>query len=216
MLRAVRTLSWHHRPGDSAFRELGGWPRVQGTASLAEENLVPLSEEFLSLGSLSLGYLPFPPRLGVAGQSHALAGNFLPGGGVERSSFRSTRCIPENSIGPETSATWQRCSAMLCGRPTRAGYALDAGEAGNERLAEFFREVQETHATVAGRAEEMLGGRGGEERAGGVGQGCVPAEGDPGGVSSGPGPRCVICGGSAAVPEPGCSPACFPATCGAL
>jgi hypothetical protein len=67
----------------------------------------------------------------------------------------------------------------------RAGYALDAGEAGNERLAEFFREVQETHATAAGRAEEMLGGRGGEERAGVVGQGSVPAEGDPGGVSPG-------------------------------
>ena len=66
-----------------------------------------------------------------------------------------------------------------------AGYALNAEEAGNEQLADFFREVQETHATVAGRAEEMLGGRGGEERAGVVGRGSVPAEGDPGDVSPG-------------------------------
>lgn len=56
------------------------------------------------------------------------------------------------------------------------GYALDAEAAGNERLAGFFRDVQETYTRVAGRAEEMLGD-GGEER--------LPAGVRPGSAAAG-------------------------------
>ncbi len=40
------------------------------------------------------------------------------------------------------------------------GYALDAEATGNERLASFFRDVQETYTSVAERTEEILGGEG--------------------------------------------------------
>ena len=60
------------------------------------------------------------------------------------------------------------------------GYALDAEAAGNERLAGFFRDVQETYTSVAGRAEEMLG----EGRPpAGVWQDGAAAGEDPGDVS---------------------------------
>lgn len=42
---------------------------------------------------------------------------------------------------------------------TCAGYALEAEASGNNRLADFFREVQKMHASIAERAEEMLGAR---------------------------------------------------------
>lgn len=64
------------------------------------------------------------------------------------------------------------------------GYASDAEEAGNERLAGFFREVRETHIRVAVRAEEMLSGGVDERHPAGVRTG-GPTEGDPGDVSPG-------------------------------
>jgi hypothetical protein len=76
-------------------------------------------------------------------------------------------------------------STTLCGRPRRAGYALDAGTPGDYRLAGFFREVRTAHEKIAERAEGMLGS--GDDRLSLVG---IPssrtlAEGDPGDVSSG-------------------------------
>ena len=63
------------------------------------------------------------------------------------------------------------------------GYALEAEAAGNERLADFFRDVQETYASVAAQAEKMLG-EGGEGRLpAGVRPDSVAAEEDPGDVS---------------------------------
>jgi len=68
---------------------------------------------------------------------------------------------------------------------TCAGYALDAEVAGNDNLADFFREVRRTHARVAKRAEGMLGVRGDEPRLTNVRLNAIPTEGDPGDVSSG-------------------------------
>ena len=39
----------------------------------------------------------------------------------------------------------------------RAGYALDAGTAGDDRLAGFFREVRTAHEKIAERARGMVG-----------------------------------------------------------
>jgi hypothetical protein len=66
-----------------------------------------------------------------------------------------------------------------------AGYALEAEAAGNEQLVDFFRDVQSTYASVAGRAEEILDGGGEDRTPTGVRPGAVPAEGDPGDVSPG-------------------------------
>ncbi len=63
------------------------------------------------------------------------------------------------------------------------GYVLEAEAAGNERLADFFRDMQETYTRVAGRAEEMLGGGGEGRFPAGVRPGGVEAEEDPGDVS---------------------------------
>jgi phage shock protein A len=63
------------------------------------------------------------------------------------------------------------------------GYALDAEAAGNERLAGFFRDVQETYTSVAGRAEKMLGDRGEGRFPTGVRRDSVRAGEDPGEVS---------------------------------
>ncbi|MCA1716820.1 MAG: hypothetical protein LC781_08170 [Actinobacteria bacterium] len=63
------------------------------------------------------------------------------------------------------------------------GYALDAEAAGNERLAGFFRNVQETYTSVAGRAEEMLGDGGEGRPPAGVRQDGAAAGEDPGDVS---------------------------------
>jgi hypothetical protein len=57
--------------------------------------------------------------------------------------------------------------------------------AGNEQLAGFFRDVQRTYASVAGRTEEMLDNGGEGRTPTGVSPGGVPAEGDPGDVSPG-------------------------------
>ncbi len=64
-----------------------------------------------------------------------------------------------------------------------AGYALDAGAAGDDWLAGFFREVRTAHEKIAGRAEGMLGS--GDDRLSVVGipSSRTPAEGDPGDVS---------------------------------
>ena len=63
------------------------------------------------------------------------------------------------------------------------GYTLQAEAAGNERFACFFRDVQETYASVAVQAEKMLG-EGGEGRLpAGVRPDSVAAEEDPGDVS---------------------------------
>jgi hypothetical protein len=68
--------------------------------------------------------------------------------------------------------------AEACG-----GYALEAEAAGNERLAGFFRDVQETYTSVAGQAEKLLA-TGGEGRLpAGVRSDGVAAEEDPGDVS---------------------------------
>lgn len=61
--------------------------------------------------------------------------------------------------------------AEVCG-----GYALEAEAAGNERLAGFFRDVQETYTSVAGQAEKLLG------------EGRLPAGIRPGGVVAGEDP----------------------------
>jgi len=45
----------------------------------------------------------------------------------------------------------------LHGAETIEEYILDAQAAGDERLAEFFREAQETHRQLAERAKELLG-----------------------------------------------------------
>jgi|SRR5215216_3749394 len=68
---------------------------------------------------------------------------------------------------------------------TCAGYALDAEAAGNENLASFFREVQRTHAKIAEQAEGMLAVRYDEPRPVDIRSNAIPAEGDPGDVSSG-------------------------------
>ena len=60
------------------------------------------------------------------------------------------------------------------------GYALEAEAAGNERLARFFRDLQEKYTSVAGQAERMLGD--GRLPAGGRPDG-MAAEEDPGDVS---------------------------------
>ena len=63
-------------------------------------------------------------------------------------------------------------------------YALEAEAAGNERIADFFRDVQETYASVAGQAEKILGDEEGERRLpAGVRPDGVAAEEDPGDVS---------------------------------
>lgn len=72
-----------------------------------------------------------------------------------------------------------RQEAEACGE-----YASDAQEAGNARLAVFFRDVRETHMRVTVRAEEMLGDRAGEQYPVSVRAG-DPAGGDPGDVSPG-------------------------------
>jgi hypothetical protein len=66
-----------------------------------------------------------------------------------------------------------------------ADYALDTETAGNERFANFFRDVQRTYAEVAERAEEILGDGGEGRPQASVRPGSVPAEGDPGDVSPG-------------------------------
>jgi hypothetical protein len=63
------------------------------------------------------------------------------------------------------------------------GFALEAETAGNERLAGFFRDVQETYTSVAGRAEKMLGDRGEGRFPTGVRRDSVRAGEDPGDVS---------------------------------
>ena len=45
----------------------------------------------------------------------------------------------------------------LQGAETDEAYALDAEAAGDERLASFFREAQDTHRHLAERAKELLG-----------------------------------------------------------
>jgi hypothetical protein len=66
-----------------------------------------------------------------------------------------------------------------------AVYALEAEAAGNEQLVDFFRDVQRTYASVAGRAEEILDGGGEDRTPTGVRPGTAPAEGDPGDVTPG-------------------------------
>jgi hypothetical protein len=63
------------------------------------------------------------------------------------------------------------------------GYALEAEAASNERLARFFRDLQEKYTSVAGQAERMLGDGGdGRLLAGGRPDG-MAAEEDPGDIS---------------------------------
>ena len=45
----------------------------------------------------------------------------------------------------------------LQGADTCDQYALDAETEGNDRYADFFREVQEAHAQIADQAKQMLG-----------------------------------------------------------
>ena len=66
-----------------------------------------------------------------------------------------------------------------------AGYALDAEAVGDERLAGFFREVQEAHERIAERAEDMLGGGDYRLPLVGIPSSKVPAEGDSGDVVPG-------------------------------
>ena len=66
-----------------------------------------------------------------------------------------------------------------------AGYAFEAETVGNKQLASFFRDVQRTYTSVAGRAEEMLDAGSEGRIPTGVRPGGVHAEGDPGDVSPG-------------------------------
>jgi rubrerythrin len=66
-----------------------------------------------------------------------------------------------------------------------SGYSSGAEETGNERLADFFRDVRETHMEVARRAKEMLGDLSDEQRLSGARTGSTPSEGDPGDLSPG-------------------------------
>lgn len=66
-----------------------------------------------------------------------------------------------------------------------AGYALKAETAGNKQLAGFFRDVQKTYASVAERAEEVLGDGEEEHPPSSVQLSSVPVEGDPGDVTRG-------------------------------
>jgi len=68
--------------------------------------------------------------------------------------------------------------ADVCG-----GYALEAEAAGNERLAGFFQDVQETYTSAAGRAETLLGDGDEGRLSAGVRPGGVAAGEDPGDVS---------------------------------
>ena len=63
------------------------------------------------------------------------------------------------------------------------GHALEAEAAGNERLAGFFRDVQETYTSVAGQAKRILGDGGEGRRPAGVRPDGVAAEEDPGDIS---------------------------------
>jgi hypothetical protein len=63
------------------------------------------------------------------------------------------------------------------------GYALEAEAAGNERLADFFRDVQKTYASAAGQAEKILGDEGEGRLPVGVRPDAVAAEEDPGDIS---------------------------------
>lgn len=63
------------------------------------------------------------------------------------------------------------------------GYALEAEVAGEERLAAFFRDVQETYTSVAGQAEEILSDGGEGRLPAGVRPGSMVAGEDPGDVS---------------------------------
>jgi hypothetical protein len=60
-----------------------------------------------------------------------------------------------------------------------------AEEAGNERLADFFRDVRETYMEVARRAEELLGDLNDEQQLSGVRTVSTPSEGGPGDLSPG-------------------------------
>ena len=64
-----------------------------------------------------------------------------------------------------------------------ATYALDAEATGDRRLADFFREVQETYRRVAGEAQKMLEDGDEGRLPSGVRPGNTPAEEDPGDVS---------------------------------
>src|SRR5919199_2706707 len=68
----------------------------------------------------------------------------------------------------------------LHGAETIEAYVLDAEAAGNEQLAEFFREAQATHRQLAERAKGLLGMGGGvaPEAAGGATSGTTPLEGE--------------------------------------
>lgn len=60
-----------------------------------------------------------------------------------------------------------------------AGYALGAEATGNERLAEFFREVQRIHARIAERTEGILGVKSTPALVASKGPTDVQDEGDP-------------------------------------
>ncbi len=63
------------------------------------------------------------------------------------------------------------------------GYALEAEAAGKERLAGFFRDVQETYTSVAGQAEKMLGNGGEGQLPASVRPDGMAVEEDPGDIS---------------------------------
>ena len=63
------------------------------------------------------------------------------------------------------------------------GYALEAEAAGNERLAGFFRDVQEMYTSVAGQAEKMLGDGVEGRLPAGVRPDGMAVEEDPGDIS---------------------------------
>ncbi len=113
------------------------------------------------------------------------AGELLPGRGCDRTDLREDEMEARSHAdvgGDERNLAGVLNNALreadACG-----GYAFDAEEAGNERLADFFRDVQETYTSVAGRAEEMLGDRGEGRFPAGVRPDGVEAEEDPGDVS---------------------------------
>jgi hypothetical protein len=110
------------------------------------------------------------------------AGELLPGRGYDRTDLWEEEMEARNHVdveGDERNNLARVLNNALREADVCGGYALEAEVAGNERLAGFFRDVQETYTSVAGRAEKLLG-HGDEGR--------LPAGGRPGGVTAGEDP----------------------------
>ena len=113
------------------------------------------------------------------------AGELLPGRGNDVTDLREDEMDFRDHAGVGGD---ERNLAVVLNNALRAAdacgeYALEAEAAGNERLADFFRDVQKTYASVAGQAEKILGDGGEGRLPAGVRTNAVAAEEDPGDIS---------------------------------